>query len=162
MRPSNFQGNIHIINFPLSTTAADLAALFDDYGLVLGAHIKTIQSDGGHLRLGIVAMAPDKAADKAIEALQGHVLGGQKLKLKRAKPPVKGEKKARPPRSVERPRLERGYGLDRATERPDSPDRMERALAAAAERFPARPSAAPPRKVIVEYRGRRGSRLISG
>src|SRR5271165_6766336 len=97
MRRSNFQGNVHIINFPAWTAAADLAELFDDFGLVLGAEIKPIESDGGDLRLGIVALAPDAAADKAIEALQGYVIGGQKLKLRRAKSqPPRGERKPRP------------------------------------------------------------------
>jgi RNA recognition motif-containing protein len=133
MRPANFQGNIHIINFPSSTSAAELAELFDEFGLVMGAHIKSITSTGGHLRLGIVSLAPDAVADKAIEALQGFQLGGQKLKLKRAKPPVKGEKKPQPPR--------------RAT--------PERTMSlSSAEMFPAQ-AAPPPRKVIVEYRGRR-------
>jgi RNA recognition motif-containing protein len=130
MRPTNFQGNIHIINFPPSTSAAELAELFDDFGLVLGAHIKSIPSTGGHLRLGIVSLAPDNVADKAIEALQGYQLGGQKLKLKRAKPQVKGEKKQGARRPIERP------------------------MQNSAELFPAR-MAEPPRKVIVEYRGRR-------
>ncbi len=143
MRPSNFQGNIHIINFPSSTTAAELAELFDEFGLVLGAHIKSIPSTGGHLRLGIVSLAPDKVADKAIEALQGYQLGGQKLKLKRAVKPVKGERKpgSAPPRRVDRP--------DRPAARrgPMSYN--------SAEHFPAHAPAEPPRKVIVEYRGRR-------
>jgi hypothetical protein len=84
------------------------------------------------LRLGIVALAPDKVADKAIEALQGYQLGGQKLKLKRAVPPVKGEKKPGARRPIERPMQQNS-----------------------AELFPARMPAEPPRKVIVEYRGRR-------
>jgi RNA recognition motif-containing protein len=138
MRPSNFQGNIHIINFPSSTSAAELAELFDEFGLVMGAHIKSIPSTGGHLRLGIVALAPDKVADKAIEALQGYQLGGQKLKLKRAVPPVKGERKPNAGRRVDRPAQ---------TDRPALNYN-------AAERFPAQVEA-PPRKVIVEYRGRR-------
>jgi len=133
MRPMNFQGNIHIINFPSSTTAAELAELFDEFGLVLGAHIKSIPSTGGHLRLGIVSLAPDKVADKAIETLQGYQLGGQKLKLKRAVPPVKGEKK---PSAQRRPA-------------------MERPPQSSADRFPAHMPSEPPRKVIVEYRGRR-------
>ncbi|HLG88491.1 MAG TPA: RNA-binding protein [Alphaproteobacteria bacterium] len=137
MRRSSFQGNVHIINFPPWTAAADLAELFDDFGLVLGAQIKPIESEGGDLRLGIVALAPDSAADKAIEALQGHVIGGQKLKLRRAKPqPPRGEKKARPAKP-QRP-LEPANGN----------------IAEAADYFPAA-HAAPPRKVIVEYRGRR-------
>ena len=138
MRPSNFQGNIHIINFPSSTSAAELAELFDEFGLVLGAHIKSIPSTGGHLRLGIVSLAPDKVADKAIEALQGYQLGGQKLKLKRAVKPVKGERKA-------------GAAPRRAAERPAP----RPAAYNPAEHFPAHAPAEPPRKVIVEYRGRR-------
>ena len=141
MRPSNFQGNIHIINFPPSTSAAELAELFDEFGLVLGAHIKSIPSTGGHLRLGIVSLAPDKVADKAIEALQGYQLGGQKLKLKRAVKPVKGEKKA-----------------GGAPRRPaaDRPAQAPRPISYnSAEHFPAQTPAEPPRKVIVEYRGRR-------
>lgn len=135
MRPTNFQGNIHIINFPPSTSAAELAELFDDFGLVLGAHIKSIPSTGGHLRLGIVSLAPDKVADKAIEALQGYQMGGQKLKLKRAVKPVKAEKKPGQP-----------------APRRAAPERTT--IQSSAELFPARPQAEP-RKVIVEYRGRR-------
>src|ERR1700744_2685312 len=141
MRPSNFQGNLHIINFPPSTSAAELAELFDDFGLVLGAHIKSIPSTGGHLRLGIVSLAPDKVADKAIEALQGYQLGGQKLKLKRAVKPVKGEKKAgaAPRRPVgDRP----AQALPPITPTPPAPS-------------PAAAPAEPRRKVIVESRGRR-------
>jgi RNA recognition motif-containing protein len=126
MRPTNFQGNIHIINFPAGTSAADLAALFDDFGIVIGAQIKTIPSTGGTLRMGIVAVAPDKAADKAIEALQGYQLGGQKLKLRKAKPPEKAAPKPRAPRAP----------------RP----------APSNDRFPAQPYAEAPRKVIVEYK----------
>jgi RNA recognition motif-containing protein len=141
MRPSNFQGNIHIINFPSSTSAAELAELFDDFGLVLGAHIKSIPSTGGHLRLGIVSLAPDKVADTAIEALQGYQMGGQKLKLKRAVKPAKGEKKANA--------APRRQGIDR----PAQPARSMNYNPA--EHFPAAAPAEPPRKVIVEYRGRR-------
>ena len=141
MRPSNFQGNIHIINFPPSTSAAELAELFDEFGLVLGAHIKSIPSTGGHLRLGIVSLAPDKVADKAIEALQGYQMGGQKLKLKRAVKPVKGEKK--PGAAPRRP----------MGDRPQAPRPAMNYNAA--EQFPAHTPSEPPRKVIVEYRGRR-------
>ncbi len=147
MRPSNFQGNIHVINFPISTTAGELAALFDDYGLVLGAHIKTITSEGGHLRLGIVAMAPDKAADTAIEALQGFVIGGQKLKLKRPKPQPKPVRKA--------------GAQPRRKERIERQERPHGSLSLSAEPFPANAPSTPPRKVIVEYRNRRGTRLIN-
>jgi RNA recognition motif-containing protein len=183
MRPTNFQGNIHIINFPPETTAAELAELFDDYGLVLGAHIKRIPQESGSLRLGIVAIAPNEAADKAIEALQGHTIRGQKLKLKRAVPPVKGERKPGPRRTerpiIDRPPMDRQIG-DRQIGDRQIGDRqfgdrqmgdrqfgdrlmMERStLSASRERFPAMASQEPPRKVIVEYRNRRGTRTITG
>jgi len=153
MRRSNFQGNIHIINFPAWTAAADLAELFDDYGLVLGAEIKPIESDGGDLRLGIVAIAPDSAADKAIEALQGHVIGGQKLKLRRPKPQPPRERKApRPPRPAnDRPHFDRPHAH---LERPQMERSADGYASEAAEYFQAA-NVAPPRKVIVEYRGRR-------
>ena len=155
MRRTSFQGNVHIINFPAWTAAADLAELFDEFGLVLGAEIKEIPSDGGELRLGIVAVAPDAAADKAIEALQGYALGGQKLKLKRAKPqPVRDPTKPRAPRA---PRPERPV-IDRpaAEHLPSSPERYSME---SADYFPVRPQAAA-RPVIVEYRGRRAKRVV--
>jgi RNA recognition motif-containing protein len=163
MRPANFQGNIHIINFPPETTAADLAGLFDDYGLVLGAHIKRVPQESGSLRLGIVAIAPNEAADKAIEALQGHVLGGQKLKLKKAVPPVKPDKKAKAarPRTERPPYADRAPAMDRAAFTDHAGYGERPTLSVARERFPAA-AQEPPRKVIVEYRGRRGSRVISG
>lgn len=153
MRPSNFQGNIHIINFPVDVTAADLAALFDDFGLVLGAHVKTIAAEGGHMRLGIVAIAPDDAADRAIEALQGHAIGGQKLKLKKAKPYVKPPKVKGAATMQRRPDRDRPLSMSYSS---------SSGAYSSADRFPARTSNEPPRKVIVEYRGRRGSRIISG
>jgi len=162
MRPSNFQGNIHIINFPVDVTAADLAALFDDFGLVLGAHVKTIAAEGGHMRLGIVAMAPDDAADRAIEALQGHPIGGQKLKLKKAKPYVKPPKAKGAATMQRRPDRDRPLSMSYSSSASTSPYSSSSSGAySSADRFPARASTEPPRKVIVEYRGRRGSRIIS-
>jgi len=143
MRPWNFQGNVHIINFPAWAQPAHLAELFDEFGIVLGAEIKEIESDGGELRMGIVSVAPDKAADKAIEALQGYVMGGQKLKLKRAKVQPRPEPKPRTARPARPPRP----AVDRAAD--------------AAEMYPAVTHAPPPRQVIVEYRGRRSKSRIS-
>jgi RNA recognition motif-containing protein len=133
MRPINFQGNVHVLNFPPETTPGELAALFDDYGLVMGAQIKMIETAGGRQRLGIVALAPDTAADRAVEALQGHALGDRKLRLVRTEPQIR---KARPPAPRKAP--------------PPSADRYG---GASVEHFAPRPRA--PRQVIVEYRGRR-------
>ena len=143
MRPTRFQGNVHILNFPASTEAAELAELFDAFGIVLGAQIKTVSSASGTIRMGIVAVAPDAAADAAIVALQGHKMGNSKIRLVRAKAPPKRPAKS----AAQRARS----GL---TETP---------APAPAERYPAKAAGAEPRKVIVEYRGRRShtTRLIS-
>jgi hypothetical protein len=91
------------------------------------------------------------------------VLGGQKLKLKRAVPPVKGERKPAP-RRAERSPIDRPYADRPGGDRP-AMDRLgiERpTLSASRERFPAMAPQEPPRKVIVEYRNRRGVRTITG
>jgi RNA recognition motif-containing protein len=152
MRQSSFQGNVHIINFPAGVTPGDLAALFDDFGLVMGAQIKSIPSTGGNLRLGIVSIAPDDAADRAIEALQGYRMGDQKLKLKRAVPPPKPDPAARSARPAPRPAppSPRPYDAMQADPFAGPAERFS----AAADRFPAAAEPAP-RKVIVEYKKRR-------
>ncbi len=162
MRPSSFQGNVHIINFPAGTAAADLAALFDDFGIVMGAQIKSIPSTGGNLRLGIVSVAPDKAADKAIEALQGYQMGGQKLKLVRPKPQPQPAPKPRQART-ERPRPQPQPPIQA---QPQSQSRRieeyHAAQSPAGERYPAMAQMEPPRKVIVEYKKNRSLSRLSG
>jgi hypothetical protein len=65
MRAPHFHGNIVVSNLPGEFTASELAALFDDFGLVLGA-----QMDRTRAGKGSIILAPEPAVARAIEALQ--------------------------------------------------------------------------------------------
>ena len=47
MRAAQFKGNIVVTNMPENFTGSALAALFDDYGLVLGAVIEERRGQPG-------------------------------------------------------------------------------------------------------------------
>ncbi len=102
MYPSTFYGNVHIANFPADATAGDLAALLDEFGIVMGGFIQTVETDAGASRICVISLAPDKAADKAIAALQGFEMDGHKLALLRPAAPIKPAPKPRAPRPERR------------------------------------------------------------
>ncbi|MEI9982883.1 MAG: RNA-binding protein [Aliidongia sp.] len=148
MRAPNFHGNIVVSNLPEGFTAVELASLFDDFGLVLGAEM-----DRKRARQGSIILAPEPAVAKAIGALNGQKLAERALKVARAPAPVKRPKPAagaRPARPVAA-----------ETARPTAqvaPDQIADAI----RRFRAMPDAgnaaavpmpaAPTRQVVVEYR----------
>jgi RNA recognition motif-containing protein len=139
MRAPHFQGNIVVSNLPGEFTASELAALFDDFGLVLGA-----QMDRTRAGKGSIILAPEPAVTRAIEALTGRILAGRTLKVGRAPAPPKRAKVAAPPvRSIERPP---SVGVDRIAE-------AIRRFRASPETSPAAAHApVPTRSVVVEYR----------
>jgi RNA recognition motif-containing protein len=102
MRRTPFTGNIVVSNLPVGFTGSALAALFDDYGLVLGAVINQAQDGAGALR-GLVNLAPPKAVQAAIDALDGQVVEAHHLRVRKApEPPVRARKRTpsrRPPMS---------------------------------------------------------------
>jgi RNA recognition motif-containing protein len=103
MRSPDFKGNLVVTNLPEDLTATALADLFDPYGLVLGVQIKEIPSNAGTALLGLVSLAPDKAVDEAVAALNGTLIGRRKLRVGRAKPRPPGAKagaKPAAPRAV--------------------------------------------------------------
>ena len=143
MRAPNFHGNIVVSNLPEGFTAVELAALFDDFGLVLGAEM-----DRHRARQGSIMLAPEPAVAKAIEALDGQLLAERKLKLARAPAVVKRPKAATRPQPTARPQPVAGPAPERIAEairrfRTVSSD--DAAIAA-----PQAPAASRP--VVVEYR----------
>ena len=141
MRAPNFHGNIVVSNLPEGFTAVELAALFDDFGLVLGAEM-----DRQRGRQGSIMLAPESAVAKAIEALNGQLLAERKLKVARAPAVVKRPKAAARPHfpaaPVSAPAPERIAEAIRRFRTVSSDDAV---LAA-----PQAPAAARP--VVVEYR----------
>jgi RNA recognition motif-containing protein len=102
MRAAPFRGNIVVTNMPEDFTGSALAALFDDFGLVIGAVIERPNNDEARALRGLVALAPPSAVEAAIEKLDGQVIGARHLKVRKAPEPVKRAKKPagakRPPR----------------------------------------------------------------
>jgi RNA recognition motif-containing protein len=105
MRPVPFKGNLIVTNLPDDMTAPALADLFEDYGVVIGAVIKQIPANAGPATIGVVALAPDNAVEKAISAIDKTMVGERKIKVGRAKPmPPRVKGAAKPaPRPVSAP-----------------------------------------------------------
>ena len=106
MRAAQFKGNIVVTNMPENFTGAALAALFDDYGLVLGAVIERAQGATERAPRGLVSLAPPSAVDTAIQSLDGQVIDSRHLKVRKApeqKKRAAGPKVGAPPRRAARP-----------------------------------------------------------
>jgi RNA recognition motif-containing protein len=89
MRAAQFKGNIVVTNMPENFTGSALAALFDDFGLVLGAVIEHPQGDTERAPRGLVSLAPPSAVETAIQSLDGQVIDSRHLKVRKAPEPKK-------------------------------------------------------------------------
>jgi len=132
MRSAAFKGNLIVTNLPADMAGDQLAELFEPYGTVIGAEIRYIPAVSGTATIGVVALAPESALDRAIEAINHSMVGDRKVKVGRAK------------------------------QRPPKPKLAAAAEPAAAPRWappPPAPAAQAPKTVVIEYKPRR--RLIS-
>jgi RNA recognition motif-containing protein len=103
MRMAPFRGNIVVTNMPEDFTSAALAALFDDFGLVIGAVIERPNGDEARALRGLVSLAPPSAVETAIKSLDGQVIGARHLKVRKAPEPKKkapGKKAGAPKRMM--------------------------------------------------------------
>jgi len=78
----NNKGNVFVGNLPPDFPDERLAETFDPFGIVLSALVARDPSTGARLRYGFVDIATDKAATKAITALDGSEVDGCKLNVK--------------------------------------------------------------------------------
>ena len=106
MRKQSFRGNVFVANLPQGFTDEDLAQTFDAFGLVIGALLARDKT-GAAKNHGLVDIAPQKAADAAIVAMNGTVIGGSQIEVRRADPAmsstVPGPARARAERHEPRP-----------------------------------------------------------
>jgi RNA recognition motif-containing protein len=110
MRMAPFKGNIVVTNMPEDFTGSALAALFDDFGLVIGAVIERPNGDEARALRGLVSLAPPSAVETAIQSLDGQVIGSRHLKVRKAPEPKKkaaGPKRAAAPKRTGRPAASR-------------------------------------------------------
>jgi RNA recognition motif-containing protein len=104
MRAAPFKGNIVVTNMPEDFTGSTLAALFDDFGLVIGAVIERPNGDEARAPRGLVALAPPSAVEAAIQSLDGRVIGSRHLKVRKApEAPKRAAKKPGAPKRATRP-----------------------------------------------------------
>ena len=78
--------NIYIGNLAFSATEDELRQLFEPYGEVEKVQLITDQYTGRARGFGFVEMADSRAAQSAIQGLQGTSLGGRTLTVNEAKP----------------------------------------------------------------------------
>ena len=71
MRKQSFRGNVFVANLPQGFTDADLARAFDPFGLVIGALLARDLKSGAAKTHGLVDIAPQRAADAAVAAMNG-------------------------------------------------------------------------------------------
>ena len=86
MRQNKFRGNVFVANLPLGYSDEQLAQLFDQFGIVLGAYLArdaTSQSTKGY---GLVNIAPPRAAEAAIAAMNGAIVDGRAIDVRVAAP----------------------------------------------------------------------------
>ena len=77
---------IYVGNLGFSVTEAALRWLFEAYGSVASVNIVTDQDPGQPRGFGFVEMTNDAEAAKAINGLNGKVLGGCTLNVNEARP----------------------------------------------------------------------------
>jgi RNA recognition motif-containing protein len=98
VRRSAFKATIVVSNLPDDVTPGELAELFDEYGLVLGAMIKRSDDASGKAPRGMVNLAPKTAVEAAVRALDGTVMRARHLRVRKAP-----EAAPRPPRERKAP-----------------------------------------------------------
>ena len=78
--------NIFVGNLAFSTTDHDLRQLFEPYGAVDTINIITDRDTGRSRGFGFVEMPDSRAAQSAMQGLQGKELNGRTLTVNEAKP----------------------------------------------------------------------------
>lgn len=113
----NNKGNVFVGNLPPEFSDERLAETFDPFGIVLSAVVARDPATGARLRYGFVDIATERAATKAIEALDGRELDGCKLNVKPRdktpkKPPAGVAGGRKPPPRAARPGKAPGLGSE--------------------------------------------------
>ena len=133
MRQTKFKGTVFVANLPHGFTDEELAQLFDAHGIVLGAFLARDATTRGTKGCGLVNIAPPRAAEAAIAALNGSTVGGRKIEVRLATPGM-------------------AITIPRPARAPVAPGRAEPRADDAP--YPLRAPRAAPRPVVVEYRNR--------
>lgn len=77
---------LYVGSLPYETTDAELSELFAQAGTVDSAKVITDRISGRSKGFGFVEMSNDEGAQKAIQTLNGHQLGGRTIVVNEARP----------------------------------------------------------------------------
>jgi RNA recognition motif-containing protein len=88
MRSKFFRGNVFVANLPPELSDDQLAEAFDSHGIVLSAHVARDPATGEKLRYGFVDIATERAAQRAVAAMNGVSLGGHNLDVRISERPA--------------------------------------------------------------------------
>lgn len=78
--------NIYVGNLSFDAAESEVHELFSQYGEVERVNLITDRDTGRPRGFGFVEMRDDSAGRAAIEALNGHELGGRQLTVNEARP----------------------------------------------------------------------------
>ena len=81
---------LYVGNLPYETTDQDLQALFGGVGDVESVNVIRDMATGRARGFAFVEMVTDEDAQKAIEALNDHSMGGRNLTVNEARPKTSG------------------------------------------------------------------------
>lgn len=95
MRSRNSRGNLFVANLPPDFDDERLAEVFDACGIVLSAFVARDPASGKRLRYGFVDIATERAAQRAISALNGTAIDGHKLDVRISEPKAQPKRPAR-------------------------------------------------------------------
>jgi RNA recognition motif-containing protein len=94
MRSRIFRGNVFVANLPPELSDDELAEAFDSFGIVLSAHVARDPTTGERLRYGFVDIATERAAERAVAAMNGAALGGYNLDVRISERPAGKKREA--------------------------------------------------------------------
>lgn len=107
MRSQHFRGNIFVANLPPEFSDDQLAEAFDSFGIVLSASVARDPATGKRLRYGFVDIATERAAKRAVDAMNGAAIDGYNLDVRISERPAVVKKPPRPASAPKQPAARR-------------------------------------------------------
>ncbi|MCS7003761.1 MAG: RNA-binding protein [Cytophagales bacterium] len=78
--------NIYVANIAFSTKESELEKIFSEYGQVTSVKIIKDRETGKSKGFGFVEMEDERNAAKAVSSIDGRILNGRELRVKKAFP----------------------------------------------------------------------------
>lgn len=78
--------NLYVGNLSYDLSEAQLRQAFEEYGDVVSARLINDRETGRPRGFGFVEMSDEGEANNAIDALNGHEIGGRRLVVNKARP----------------------------------------------------------------------------